>query len=84
MKEALENVGRLTSILPMVPDVVDRLHALKELHERASQFAGSVTYVSDQQDQMAKQIRELTALLKEVNNCRCCGEKSGVVEYILE
>ncbi len=50
----------------MVPDVVERLHSLKDLHERASQFAGSVTYVSDQQDQTAKQIKELTSLLKEV------------------
>jgi len=52
----------------MVPDVVDRLHALRELHERASQFAGSVMYVSDQQDQMTRQIQDLTALLKEVSD----------------
>ena len=54
--------------MPMVPEVVERLHALRELHERASQFAGSVTYISDQQDQMTKQIKELASLLKEVHS----------------
>ena len=51
----------------MVPDVVERLHTLKALHERAAQFAGSVTYISDQQDQMAKQMKELESLLQQVS-----------------
>ena len=59
-------VGRVSSVAPLIPDLVARLHALKELHERASQFAGSVAYMSDSQQQLSKQVTELQQLLKKV------------------
>lgn len=34
MSDALQTVTRLWSVAPMVPDLVNRLHSLKELHER--------------------------------------------------
>ena len=68
MSEALDLVGRVNSVAPLIPDLVARLHALKELHERASQFAGSVAYMSDSQQQVSKQVTELQKLLTKV----CC------------
>ena len=65
--EALETVGRLVSVTPLIPDLVERLHALKELHERAAQFAGSVAYIADSQDQLATETRELKSLLAQVS-----------------
>lgn len=62
----METVGHLVGVAPLIPDLVDRLHALKELHERAAQFAGSVAYISDSQDQLGKETRELKALLTQV------------------
>ena len=59
-------VGRVSSVAPLIPDLVARLHALKELHERASQFAGSVAYMSDSQQQVSKQVTELKQLLTKV------------------
>ncbi len=69
MTEALETVGRLVGVTPLVPELVERLHTLKELHERASQFAGSVAYIADSQDQLAVETRELKALLSQVTAC---------------
>ena len=51
---------------PLIPELVARLHALRELHERASQFAGSVAYMSDSQHQVSKQVTELQKLLTRV------------------
>ena len=66
VSEALDLVGRVGSVAPLIPDLVARLHALKELHERASQFAGSVAYMSDSQQQVSKQVTELQKLLTKV------------------
>ena len=66
VSEALEMVGRVGAVAPLIPDLVARLHALKELHERASQFAGSVAYMSDSQQQVSKQVTELQQLLTKV------------------
>lgn len=45
---------------------ITRLHALKDLHERAAQFASSVALMSDSQDQLSRQTSELQALLIKV------------------
>ncbi len=45
---------------------ISRLHALRDLHERAAQFSGSVAYMSDSQDQLSKQIASLQALVAKV------------------
>ena len=68
VSEALDLVGRVSSVAPLIPELVARLHALKELHERASQFAGSVAYMSDSQQQVSKQVNELQKLLTKVCN----------------
>ena len=60
-------------VAPLIPDLVERLHALKELHERAAQFAGSVAYIADSQDQLGKETKELKALLSQV----CRGGREG-------
>lgn len=59
---ALETVKRVGAVAPLIPDLVARLHTLKDLHERASQFAGSVAYMADSQEQLGKQIAALQAL----------------------
>lgn len=64
--EALEAVDRIRSIAPLVPDLISRLHSLKDLHERASQFASSVALMSDNQDQLSKQTTDLHALLAKM------------------
>lgn len=64
--EALERVALIGGVVPLIPDLVARLHALKDLHERASQFAGSVSYMSDSQSEMSKQINAVKQLLTEV------------------
>ena len=66
VSDALQTVTRLWSVAPMVPDLVNRLHSLKELHERAAQFAGSVTYMASTQDEIDKQITSLQGLLNQV------------------
>lgn len=66
MAEALETVNRLVGVAPLIPELVERLHALRELHERAAQFAGSVAYIADSQDQLGKETRELRQLLTQV------------------
>lgn len=66
VNEALEIVGRLVGVAPLVPELVERLHALKELHERAAQFAGSVAYISQSQDQLTRETKELKSLLAQV------------------
>ena len=58
---------KIGGVVPLIPDLVARLHALKDIHERASQFAGSVTYMSDSQAEMVKQLAALQQLLSEVN-----------------
>ena len=66
--EALDTVGRLVSVAPLIPDLVERLHALRELHERASQFAGSVAYIGESQDQLSLQTKDLKSLLNQVSS----------------
>lgn len=79
-------VGRVGAVAPLIPDIVARLHALKELHERASQFAGSVAYMSDSQQQVSKQVTELQQLLKKV--CVCVytggGRDDSLPTYIVK
>ncbi len=58
-------------VAPLIPDLVDRLHSLKELHERAAQFAGSVAYIADSQDQLSRQTNELQSLLNQVRKYVC-------------
>lgn len=60
-------MGRLVGLAPLIPDLVERLHTLKELHERASQFAGSVAYIAESQDQLSLQTKDLKSLLTQVS-----------------
>lgn len=64
--EALEAVNGIKSIAPLVPDLINRLHSLKDLHERAAQFASSVALMSDGQDQLSKQTADLQAMLTKM------------------
>lgn len=66
--EALEAVKGIRSIAPLVPDLIDRLHTLKDLHERAAQFASSVALMSDSQEQLSKQTVDLQALLTKMES----------------
>ena len=45
---------------------ISRLHALKDLHERAAQFASSVAVMADSQDQLTRQTTHLQSLLTKV------------------
>jgi dynactin-2 len=64
--EALEAVNGIKSIAPLVPDLIARLHALRDLHERAAQFASSVALMSDSQDQLSRQTADLRTLLTKM------------------
>ncbi|CAI8013138.1 Dynactin subunit 2 [Geodia barretti] len=66
VSEALEAVSRMKSIAPLIPDLISRLHALRDLHERAAQFASSVAVMADSQDQLTKQTEHLQSLLTEM------------------
>lgn len=66
VSDALQTVTKLWTVAPIVPDLVTRLHSLRELHEHAAQFAGSVTYMTSTQDEMDKQIANLQGLLNQV------------------
>ena len=83
MTSALDAVGRLVSLVPLIPELVERLHALKELHERAAQFAGSVAYIAESQDQLALQTKDLKALLAQVRRGGE-GREGGREEYALQ
>lgn len=66
VSEALDTISRVASVAPLLPDVVARLHALSELHERATQFAGSVTSMGDSQEQLSSHVKQLAQLLETV------------------
>jgi len=36
ISEALETVSRVGAVAPLIPDLVSRLHTLKDLHERGA------------------------------------------------
>ena len=57
-------------VAPLVPELVERLHTLKELHERAAQFAGSVAYISQSQEQLTRETKELKSLLTQVHDMK--------------
>ena len=68
----METVRHFVGVAPLIPDLVERLHTLKELHERAAQFAGAVAYISDSQDQLCRETKELRSLLTQVwSECFC-------------
>ena len=71
-------VSSLSLVVPLIPDLVERLHSLKELHERAAQFAGSVAYIADSQEQISKQTNELQSLLSQVSLQEC-----GIISTML-
>ena len=48
-----------------------RLHTLRDLHERAAQFASSVALVADSQGQLSTQTHDLRSLLSEVRFSVC-------------
>jgi dynactin-2 len=66
VSEALEAMSRMKSIAPLIPDLISRLHALRDLHERAGQFASSVAVMADSQDQLTNQTAHLQSLLTEM------------------
>lgn len=66
ISEALDAVNKLKSISPLIPDLISRLHSLKDLHERAAQFASSVALIADNQDQLTRQTRDLHSLLAKM------------------
>ncbi|XP_064401564.1 dynactin subunit 2-like isoform X2 [Halichondria panicea] len=66
ISEALDKVGVVSAVAPLIPDLVARLHTLKDLHERAAQFAGTVAFMADSQEKLANQISDLQSLLTKV------------------
>ncbi len=51
------------AVAPLISDLVARLPTLKDLHERAAQFAG---IMADSQDKLTNQISDLQSLLTTV------------------
>ncbi len=77
ISEALDKVGVVSAVAPLIPDLVARLHTLKDLHERAAQFAGTVAFMADSQEKLANQISDLQSLLTKVTHDKsvmlyCC------------
>ena len=73
ISEALDRVGVVSAVAPLIPDLVARLHTLKDLHERAAQFAGTVAFMSDSQEKLTNQISDLQSLLTKVtHDTSCC------------
>ncbi len=72
ISEALDKVGVVSAVAPLVPDLVARLHTLKDLHERAAQFAGTVSFMSDSQEKLTSQIADLQSLLTQVTSNYVC------------
>ncbi len=74
ISEALDKVGVVSAVAPLIPDLVARLHTLKDLHERAAQFAETVAFMADSQEKLANQISDLQSLLTKVTH-----DKSAVL-----
>ncbi len=66
---ALDKVGVVSAVAPLIPDLVARLHTLKDLHERAAQFAG---IMDDSQEKLTNQISDLQSLLTTVAHNKSC------------
>ncbi|XP_065896720.1 dynactin subunit 2-like [Dysidea avara] len=58
VSEVYDTMQKWDSIASLLPDLIDRLHTLKDLHQQAADFSNTVTQLGDEQTKMTS---ELTA-----------------------
>ncbi|KAL5247516.1 hypothetical protein ACHWQZ_G019409 [Mnemiopsis leidyi] len=66
--EVYDSVRKIEPVISILPNIVDRLSALKVLHEQAAQFASNLTTLETTQANVTKNLANQSALLKKVED----------------
>lgn len=66
MNELHETCKRWDEVAASVPEVVERLHTLRSLHEQGAQFGKSMTHIDTVQQQLRDQLATQTVTLNTV------------------
>ena len=70
MNELYDTCKRWDEVAASVPEVVERLHTLRSLHEQGAQFGKSMTHIDTVQQQLRDQLATQTVTLNTVWSVR--------------
>ncbi|XP_063693313.1 dynactin subunit 2-like [Bolinopsis microptera] len=68
VSEVFDTVRKIEPVISTLPNIVDRLTALKVLHEQAAQFASNLTTLETTQANVTKNLANQGALVKKVED----------------
>ncbi len=69
---------KCTGLTDVLPPLLDRLHALKDLHQRAATFAESLDHLSTEQDKMHDMLKHTREVLERLE--RSVQQNQSVVD----
>ncbi|EDO42225.1 predicted protein [Nematostella vectensis] len=66
VSQLYDQLNKWDTVVDVVPDVIDRLHSLKALHQQASHFGQTLVQLDKAQQDVSNQLHTQGSLLKEV------------------